>query len=52
MAVVFQYVGVVRMPKMLTRAEYSDMHFIGWFCSASTKAAVVDYQLQYPLRRT
>jgi hypothetical protein len=45
--VVLQYVGVVRMPKMLTCAEYLDR-----FCSASTRAAVVDYQLQYPLHRT
>jgi hypothetical protein len=37
------------MPDILTHAEYSDMHFIGCFCSASTRAAVVDYQLQYPL---
>lgn len=52
MTVELQYVGVVRIPKMLTRAEYSNVHFIGWFCSASTRAAVVDCQLQYPLRRT
>jgi hypothetical protein len=39
-AMVLQYVGVVRMPKMLTRAEHLDS-----FCSASTRAGVVDYQL-------
>jgi len=42
-AVVLQYVGVVRMSTMLTHAEYSNMHFIGWFCGTSTRAAVVDY---------
>jgi hypothetical protein len=46
------YVGVIRFPNVLTHTEYSDMHFIGWFCSASPRTALVDYQLQYPLCRT
>ncbi|EZA56920.1 hypothetical protein X777_15925 [Ooceraea biroi] len=41
----------IRIPKVFSNEEYTDIHFVYGFCDGNARAAVREYQRRFPNRR-